>query len=144
MGIVRSISYGLFGKPDTFVPQRELGRRWCACTFYWSQIEPEPGRYDFDTVDAFLDQLDGSEEVWVTVCSSSRWATQQATDFLPPSPARDLDAYHRFVHRLVRQCAGRVHYWQCDNEPCNVGLTCPLQAALDRSRPGPSAVDEWP
>jgi hypothetical protein len=52
-------------------------------------------------VDAFLDQLDGSEEVWVTACSSSRWATQQATDFLPPSPAKDPDAYHRFVHRLV-------------------------------------------
>jgi hypothetical protein len=22
----------------------------------------------------------------------------------------------------VRHCAGRVHYWQCDNEPSNVGL----------------------
>jgi hypothetical protein len=73
-------------------------------------------------VDAFLDQLDGSEEVWVTVCSSSRWATRQATDFLPPSPAKDLEAYRRFVDRLVRHCAGRVRYWQCDNEPSNVGL----------------------
>ena len=27
------------------------------------------------------------------------------------------------MDRLVRHCAGRVHYWQCDNEPCNVGLT---------------------
>jgi hypothetical protein len=26
------------------------------------------------------------------------------------------------VNRLVRHCAGRVRYWQCDNEPCNVGL----------------------
>jgi hypothetical protein len=73
-------------------------------------------------VDAFLDQLDGSEEVWVTVCSSSRWATRQATDFLPPSPAKDLEAYRRFVDRLVRHCAGRIRYWQCDNEPSNVGL----------------------
>jgi hypothetical protein len=123
LGIVRSISYGLFAKPDTFVPQlRELGAGLVRVYVYWSQIEPEPGQYSFDTVDAFLDQLDGSEEVWVTVCSSSRWATQQATDFLPPSPAKDLDAYHRFVHRLVSYCAGRVHYWQCDNEPSNVGL----------------------
>ena len=123
LGIVRSISYGLFGKPDTFVPQlRELGASLVRVYFYWSQVEPEPGRYDFAAVDAFLEQLDGSEEVWVTVCSSSRWATRQATDFLPPSPAKDLDAYHRFVDRLVRHCAGRVHYWQCDNEPSNVGL----------------------
>ena len=123
LGIVRSISYGLFGKPDTFVPQlRELGATLVRVYFFWSQVEPEPGRYTFDAVDAFLEQLDGSEEVWVTVCSSSPWATRQPTEFLPPSPATDLDAYHRFVDRLVRSCAGRVHYWQCDNEPSNVGL----------------------
>jgi hypothetical protein len=124
LGIVRSISYGLFGKPDQFVPQlRELGGTLVRVYFYWSQVEPEPGRYTFEAVDAFLDQLDGSEEVWVTVCSSSRWATRQATDFLPPSPAKDPGAYRRFVDRLVRHCAGRVRYWQCDNEPSNVGLT---------------------
>jgi hypothetical protein len=123
LGIVRSISYGLFGRPDTFVPQlRELGATLVRIYLYWSQIEPEPGQYSFDTVDAFLGQLDGSEEVWVTVCSSSRWATREATDFLPPSPANDPDRYYRFVHRLVRHCAGRVQYWQCDNEPSNVGL----------------------
>jgi hypothetical protein len=38
----------------------------------------------------------------VTVCSSSRWATEQATDFLPPSPARDPGAYRRFVDQLLR------------------------------------------
>lgn len=124
LGIVRSISYGLFGKPDQFVPQlRELGGTLVRVYFYWSQVEPEPGRYTFEAVDAFLDQLDGSEEVWVTVCSSSRWATRQATDFLPPSPAKDPGAYRRFVDRLVRHCDGRVRYWQCDNEPSNVGLT---------------------
>jgi len=124
LGIVRSISYGLFGKPDRFVPQlRELGGTLVRVYFYWSQVEPEPGRYTFEAVDAFLDQLDGSEEVWVTVCSSSRWATRQATNFLPPSPAKDPGAYRRFVDRLVRHCDGRVRYWQCDNEPSNVGLT---------------------
>jgi len=124
LGIVRSISYGLFGKPDQFVPQlRELGGTLVRVYVYWSQVEPEPGRYTVEAVDAFLDQLDGSEEVWVTVCSSSRWATRQATDFLPPSPAKDPGTYRRFVDRLVRHCDGRVRYWQCDNEPSNVGLT---------------------
>jgi hypothetical protein len=124
LGIVRAISYGLFGKPDEFVPQlRQLGATLVRVYFFWSQVEPEPGSFSFDAVDAFLDQLDGSEEVWVTVCSSSRWATEQAADFLPPSRAKDPGAYHRFVDRLVRHCGGRVAYWQCDNEPSNVGLT---------------------
>src|SRR5256885_2870066 len=122
-GIVRGITYGLFGKPDGFVEQaRELGAGAVRLYVYWGQVEPEPGRYVWDTVDAFLAQLDGSEEVWVTVCSSSLWATRQPTRFLPPSPAHDLDAYGEFVRRLVARCAGRVRYWQCDNEPCNVGL----------------------
>ena len=123
LGIVRGISYGLFGKPDTFMPQlRELGATLVRIYVYWSQVEPDPGNFTFEVIDALLDQLDGSEEVWITVCSSSRWATQQATEFLPPSPAKDLNTYYEFVFRLVRHCAGRVHFWQCDNEPSNVGF----------------------
>lgn len=119
-GVVRGISYGLFGKPDEFVPQaRGLGAGVVRLYVYWGQVEPEPGRYVWDVVDAFLDQLDGSQEVWVTVCSSSLWATRQPTSFLPPSPANDLDAYGEFVRRLVTRCTGRVRYWQCDNEPCS-------------------------
>ena len=58
LGIVRSISYGLFGKPDQFLPQlRELGAGLVRVYFYWSQVEPEPGRYNFDAVDAFQRQL---------------------------------------------------------------------------------------
>ena len=56
LGVVRSISYGLFGRPDQFVPQlRELGAGLARVYFYWSQVEPEPGRWTFDAVDAFLD-----------------------------------------------------------------------------------------
>ena len=67
---------------------RELGAGLVRVYVYWSQVEPEPGRFDWTVVDSFLRQLTGEEEVWVTVCSSSPWATQQPTDFLPPSPAR--------------------------------------------------------
>ena len=102
---------------------RELGASLVRVYIYWSQVEPRPGNYNFDVVDAFLDQLDGSEEIWITVCSSSPWATQQATEFLPPSPAKDLGCYYEFVHRLVQHCHGRVRFWQCDNEPSNIGLT---------------------
>ncbi|NYH90236.1 hypothetical protein [Actinopolymorpha rutila] len=123
LGIVRGISYGLFGPPDEFVPQaRGLGAGLVRVYVYWGQVERTPGEDDWSVVDAFLDQLDGTEEVWVTVCSSSSWATRQPTDFLPPSPAHDLAAYADFVRRLVTHCAGRVHYWQCDNEPSNTGL----------------------
>jgi hypothetical protein len=123
LGVVRGISYGLFGQPDRFLDQaRALGAGLVRAYLYWGQVEPEPGRYEWGTVDALLDQFDGDEELWITVCSSSPWATRHPTDFLPPSPATDPDAYGDFVGRLVRHCAGRVRYWQCDNEPSNTGL----------------------
>ena len=90
--------------------------------FFWGQVEPRPGEYTWHAVDALLAQLDGDEEVWITLCSSSLWATRQPTDFLPPSPANDLAAYAEFVRQVVRRCGGRVKYWQCDNEPSNTNL----------------------
>ncbi len=123
LGIARGISYGLFGPPHEFIPQaRALGAGLIRVYVYWNQVEPRPGAFDWSVLDAVLAQLDGDEELWVTVCASSLWATRTATDFLPPSPAHDPDAYERFVHALVRRARGRVQYWQCENEPSNTEL----------------------
>ena len=123
VGVVRGISYGLFGRPDEWIgPARALGARLVRAYLYWSQIEPEPGRFVWDPVDALLDQCDDDVELWLTICSSSPWATRAQTDFLPPSPAVDQSTYGAFVRALVDRCAGRVRYWQCDNEPTNTGL----------------------
>jgi hypothetical protein len=125
VGVVRGISYGLFGPPDGFAgPAQDLGAGLVRLYVYWSQVEPRPGEYRWDTVDAVLNQVAGTElELWLTVCCSSPWATREVTDFLPPSPAHDQSAYREFVRRLVSHCRGRVRFWQCDNEPSNVGLT---------------------
>jgi len=123
LGVVRGISYGLFGEPGEFVPQaRGLGAGLVRAYLYWGQLEPEPGSYRWQVLDTLLEQFDGDEELWLTVCSSSPWGTRQPTDFLPPSPATDQRVYAEFVGRLVRRAAGRVRYWQCDNEPSNTGL----------------------
>ena len=53
LGVVRGISYGLFGPPGEFVPQaRALGAGLIRAYLYWSQVEPEPGQFRWDTVDA--------------------------------------------------------------------------------------------
>jgi hypothetical protein len=123
LGIVRGISYGLFKEPDEFVSQaRALGAGLVRAYIYWSQVEPRPGEYDFHVLDALLGQR-ADADIWLTVCSSSLWATREPSDFLPPSPAKDPGRYREFVRRLVEHAQGRVGYWQCDNEPSNVGLT---------------------
>ncbi|MFF5293997.1 hypothetical protein [Paractinoplanes globisporus] len=123
LGIVRAISYGMFGPPEEFMPQlRRLGAGLVRVYVYWAQVEPRPGEYDWRVVDALLAQLQPADDVWVTVCSSSPWATQVPTDFQPPSPATDDEAYRRFVRKLVERFDGRVGWWQCNNEPSNAGL----------------------
>ncbi|MHA6617950.1 hypothetical protein [Pseudonocardia sp. DLS-67] len=123
LGVVRGISHGLFGPPDDFMtPARTLGARLVRVYVYWSQVEPARGRYDWRIVDDILAQLDGDEDAWITVCSSSPWATRTPTDFQPPSPAVDDEAYSAFVTALVARCSGRIRYWQCNNEPSNTGL----------------------
>ena len=126
IGVVRGVSYGLFGDPDPCVDQAvELGATALRVYVYWSQVEPEEGSFDLSVVDHLLSQLSGhvrDPEVWLTVCSASPWATAVPTRFQPQSPARDLDRYRRFVTTLVRHCRDRVRYWQCNNEPSNSGL----------------------
>ena len=123
LGVVRGLSYGLFGAPGEFIPEAQaLGARLVRVYLYWGQVEPEPGCYRWDVVDALLGQLTGDEEVWITLCSSSPWGTRISTDFQPQSPAHDQGAYGEFVRQVVRRCAGQVHYWQCNNEPSNTGL----------------------
>ena len=117
-GINWGLIYGAQGRAETFMPQlRALGAGIARVFFFWGKVEPDPGHFDWDVVDGFLEQLQPSDEVWITVNSSSLWATRRATDFLPPSPARDVAEYHRFVHALVTRCRGRVRYWQAENEP---------------------------
>ena len=120
---MRGISYGVFGPPgEVTAPLRVLGAGVARVYFTWNQIEPEAGRYDWAAVDALLGQVQPDDELWITVVSSSRWATRVATDFLPASPAKDRAAYAAFIVALVDHCGGKVRYWQCNNEPSNAGL----------------------
>jgi hypothetical protein len=123
LGIVRGISYGVFGPPATFMPQtRSLGARLVRVTLTWQQIEPQPGSYDWSAVDALLAQYEPGDQLWVTVVTASRWATRQPTDLLPASPPRDIAAYQLFLGALVSRLRGTAAYWQCNNEPSNADL----------------------
>jgi hypothetical protein len=121
LGASWGITYGFFGvKAEPYMPQlRQLGGGWTKIYLSWSQVEPEKGRYDWNAVDAFVDQLTTPEVGLITVCSSSTWATRRPSPLLNASPAKDPDDYSRFIEALVRRCNGRVRYWQNDSEPNN-------------------------
>jgi hypothetical protein len=120
LGVARGIQYGLIAEADAFAERAEqLGAGLLRVFLYWSQLEPEPGRYDWTAVDALLEQIDDDTELWLMIGASSPWATVRSTDFLPSSPPLDPHAYTRMISALVEHCHGRVRWWQCENEPCN-------------------------
>jgi len=120
-GVAWFILYGHQGVPAApYLPAlRSLGATSTKIYLFWQQVEPDKGRFDWSAVDAFASQLRDPEEGLISIFSSSLWATQIASAFLPPSPAKNLDDYYRFVFETVKRCAGRVRYWQNDAEPNN-------------------------
>jgi hypothetical protein len=121
IGASWGIVYGYFGaKAEPYMPQlRQLGGGWTKIYLSWSQVEPSKGRFDWNAVDTFVNQLNSPEEGLITVCSSSTWATRRPSPILNASPAKDPEDYSRFIEALVRHCKGRVRYWQNDSEPNN-------------------------
>jgi hypothetical protein len=120
------IAWGMiFGPPATqqpprFLPAvRQLGGGFTKVNLTWGQLEPQEGQYDWELLDAYLDQLSSPDEGLLAILSSSPWGTRVPAWFLPPSPARDLDHYHRFVRDLVTHARGRVRYFQGDSEANN-------------------------
>ncbi|HLJ51425.1 MAG TPA: hypothetical protein VKU01_35710 [Bryobacteraceae bacterium] len=120
-GVAWFILYGYSGVPPAiYMPQlRELGAGFTKVYLFWQQIEPEPGRFDWSALNAFVEQLATPEEGLISIFSASQWATERPSAILPPSPAKDLEEYYRFVRRTVERCRGRVRYWQNDAEPNN-------------------------
>jgi hypothetical protein len=119
LGVVWGFLYGYLNvKPEQFMPQaRQLGAGITRVAFFWNQIEPQKGKYDWRSVDAFVDQLHSPDEGLISLFSSSQWAVERPSALLPPAPAKNLDDYHRFILDLVKHCNGRVRYWQNDGEP---------------------------
>ena len=120
LGIAWGFIYGGDSKPYVFMPQlRALGASHTKLYLFWNQLEPEKGKYDWDTLDKFLDQLQSPDEALISIFSTSKWATRESALILPPSPAKNADDYYRMIHTVVSHCKGRIRYWQNDSEPNN-------------------------
>jgi hypothetical protein len=119
LGVAWGFLYGYLNvKPEQFMPQaRQLGAGFTRVCLFWNQIEPQKGKYDWTAVDAFVNQLNSPDEGLISLFSSSQWAVEHPSALLPPSPAKNLEDYHRFVRDVVRHCKGKVRYWQNDGEP---------------------------
>ncbi len=121
LGVAWGFLYGYQGTPAVqyLHDSRRIGSGFTKVYLFWNQLEPQKGHYDWTASDAFAKQLSSPEEGLISIFSSSTWATRTAADQLPPSPAKKMEDYYRFIFDLVRRYRGRVRYWQNDSEPNN-------------------------
>ena len=119
LGIACGFLYGYSGtKAETFMPiVRGMGGGFTKVYLFWNQIEPERDQFQWEALDAFVNQLNSPEEGLVSLFSTSTWAVEKPGTMLPPSPAKNSDDYYRFVRAVVARAKGRVRYWQNDSEP---------------------------
>ena len=99
---------------------RRAGASVLRISFSWSEMEPEPGRYDF----AFWDKVvpmavnEYGLRLIPYVCYTPVWASSEPnSDSVWTTPPKDLAAFGRFVATLVHRYKDRIRSWEIWNEP---------------------------
>lgn len=99
----------------------ELGVRWVRQFFYWDEIEPAPGEYDWDVWDeivAAVDQYPDIEIVAVLISSPS-WAVNANTDYLYPrtAPPDSPEDFADFSYAFASRYQHTITHYQIWDEP---------------------------
>ncbi len=85
----------------------EGGFVWVRQSFYWSQIEPEPGRFDWTIPDRIMTALARHPGLRLVV----------VLDDSPPIPPTDPDRFAAFAGAFAARYGAQVDYYQVWDEP---------------------------
>jgi hypothetical protein len=89
-------------------------------SFSWSEIESQPGQYDFAFWDAFIRMAVDEYKLRLIpyVCYTPGWASAEpGSKTVWTTPPKDLAAFGRFVGALVNRYKSRIRSWEIWNEP---------------------------
>ena len=85
----------------------EGGFVWVRQSFYWSQIQPEPGRFDWTVPDRILAALTRYPQLRLVA----------VLDDTPPVPPDDSDRFAAFAGAFAARYGPQVDYYQVWDEP---------------------------
>ncbi len=112
------------GKSPTAWPLGQIGslRLWDSGT-RWADIEPYPGRFEFDRLDAHVQQArTQGANVMLVLGSAARWSSARPNESGPYGPGSaaepaDMAAWERYVTAVARRYKGRITQYELWNEP---------------------------
>lgn len=92
----------------------------------WRDLEPEPDRWEFGTLDAILGTAaaHGTSDVLLVLAGTPEWAARRTRQTDAPwigpgsaSPPTDLRDWFDFVHTVAERYRGRIGAYEIGNEP---------------------------
>lgn len=96
----------------------EGGFRWVRQRFPWAEIEPEPGRYDWETWDTIVEAAgDHNLEIIAVLETSPPWARAAIDAQTPEAPPRDFTDFADFAGAFAGRYADQLNYYQIWDEP---------------------------
>jgi len=113
----------------------DLGVKRTKVSFYWSQLEPRPGEYDFHVLDQYLHQL-GPDDWALLNLFTDGWCADPSSNETPKGRtffacpygrsgcSQPCQEYYRgFIRTLAEHvkenARGGIKYWQRDTEPAS-------------------------
>jgi len=108
---------GRTNTPEEYAYLDYLGASWVLQTFYWNDLEPAQGEWNFQDYDVFVDNLkDAGLKIFGTLAYDNRWihADGKTHHYIPPEHLPD---YLEYVRKTVDHFRGRVDAWCIWNEP---------------------------
>ncbi|MDD5261063.1 MAG: endo-1,4-beta-xylanase [Methylacidiphilales bacterium] len=85
----------------------------------WERVEPEPGKWNFEQMDANLKYLEEHKIRTGGWFFGSGWVNGKRTGGFP---VRDLSGWSKYVTEVVKHANGRIKSWEVWNEPPNGGV----------------------
>ncbi len=90
-------------------------RLWDSDGTGWPQIQPAPGKFNWDGLDRWLALAQrNNADVIYTFGRVPKWANEGKHQSVPPT---DLKVWDDFVRAIVRHANGRISAWELWNEP---------------------------
>ena len=94
------------------------GFRWVRQRFPWSEIEPQPGQYDWDLWDGIVEAVAERGLSMIAVLEMSpEWARASMDANIPDAPPQDFADYDSFVRAFAARYKEQIDYFQIWDEP---------------------------
>lgn len=102
-----------------WIPQmKDAGLRYYRTAHtLWGSVEPQPGQWHWQELDAQMDYLSAQGMVYGGIfIGSPDWNKADKPGYMP---VNNLKGWNRYVTETVKHCRGRIRRWEVWNEPPN-------------------------